>query len=146
MKNLIAFIVGLIFSLGLGISGMTKIQVVKGFLDVTGDWNPSLIGVMAGAISIHSILFFFIKKRSLPLLDNKFHLPTRKDIDGQLILGAALFGLGWGWAGICPGPAIVAMTSGNFNIILFVISMLFGMGIFKIRMVPADRAIGNCRY
>jgi uncharacterized membrane protein YedE/YeeE len=132
MKNFIAFIVGLIFAMGLGISGMTQTQVVRGFLDVFGDWNYSLIGVMAGAIFIHSILFYFIKKKSSPLLDNKFHLPTRKDLDLRLISGAAIFGLGWGWAGICPGPGIVAMASGNINILTFIAFMLLGMGIFKL--------------
>jgi uncharacterized membrane protein YedE/YeeE len=132
MKNFIAFIVGLIFALGLGISGMTQTQVVRGFLDVTGEWNYSLIGVMAGAIFVHSILFYFIKKKNSPLLDSKFHFPTRKDLDWRLIIGAAIFGLGWGWTGICPGPGIVAMTSGNINIITFIIFMLVGMGIFKL--------------
>ena len=132
MKNIISFTVGLIFALGLGISGMTKVHVVKGFLDVFGDWNPALVGVMVGAILIHSFLFYFIiKKRKSPLLDSKFYLPTRKDLNGRLIVGSAIFGLGWGWAGICPGPGIVAMTSGNFNIIIFVASMLVGMVIFK---------------
>lgn len=132
MKIFIAFIVGLIFAIGLGISGMTQTQVVRGFLDVFGDWNLSLIGVMAGAIFVHSILFYIIKKKSSPLLDTKFHLPTRKDIDLRLIAGAAIFGLGWGWAGICPGPGIVAMTSGNINILTFIAFMLVGMGIFKL--------------
>ena len=132
MKALISFVVGFIFALGLGISGMTQTQVVRGFLDVMGDWNYSLLGVMLGAILVHSILFYFIKKRSSPLLDSKFHLPTRKDLDGRLLLGAALFGLGWGWTGICPGPGIVAMTSGNLNIVIFVVSMLVGMGVFKL--------------
>lgn len=132
MKNIIAFIVGLIFAMGLGISGMTQTQVVRGFLDVFGDWNYSLIGVMGGAIFVHSILFYFIKKKGSPLLDTKFHLPTRKDLDWRLIAGAAIFGLGWGWAGICPGPGIVAMTSGDTNIITFVLFMLVGMGVFKL--------------
>ncbi len=132
MKSLIAFIVGLVFALGLGISGMTQVQVVRGFLDITGNWDYSLIGVMAGAILVHSVLFYFIKKKSSPLLDTKFHLPTRKDLDVRLIAGAALFGLGWGWTGICPGPGIVAVTSGNSSILIFVIFMLIGMGIFKL--------------
>jgi uncharacterized membrane protein YedE/YeeE len=132
MKNFIAFIVGLIFAIGLGISGMTQTQVVRGFLDVFGDWNYSLIGVMAGAIFVHSILFYFIKKKDSPLLDIKFHLPTRKDLDWRLITGAAIFGLGWGWAGICPGPGIVAMASGISNILTFIVFMLLGMGIFKL--------------
>jgi uncharacterized membrane protein YedE/YeeE len=132
MKNFIAFIVGLIFAMGLGISGMTQTQVVRGFLDVFGDWNYSLIGVMAGAIFVHSILYYFIKKKGSPLLDSKFHLPTRRDLDLRLITGAAIFGLGWGWAGICPGPGIVAMASGNSNILTFIAFMLVGMGIFKL--------------
>ena len=131
MKNIISFTVGLIFALGLGISGMTQVHVVRGFLDVFGDWNPALVGVMAGAILIHSFLFYFIKKRKSPLLDSKFYIPTRKDLDVRLLAGSAIFGLGWGWAGICPGPGIVAMTSGNSNIVIFVISMIVGMILFK---------------
>ena len=132
MKNVISFIVGLIFALGLGISGMTKVQVVRGFLDVFGEWNPALVGVMVGAIFVHTIFFYFIKKRKSPLLDTKFYLPTRKDLDTRLIAGSAIFGLGWGWAGICPGPGIVAMTSGNQNLIIFVVSLLAGMVLFKL--------------
>ena len=132
MKNIISFIVGLLFALGLGISGMTNVRVVRGFLDVFGEWDPALVGVMVGAIFIHSFLFYFIiKKRKSPLLDSKFHIPTRKDLDVRLIAGSAIFGLGWGWAGICPGPGMVAMTSGNFNIIIFVVSMIAGMIVFK---------------
>ena len=132
MKNIISFVVGLVFALGLGISGMTKVHVVRGFLDVAGEWSPALMGVMIGAILVHSLLFLFIKKRPSPLLDTKFHLPTRRDLDAKLLLGAAIFGLGWGWTGICPGPGIVASVSGNINIIIFVASMLLGMVIFKI--------------
>ena len=131
MKNLISLLVGLIFAVGLGISGMTQVHIVRGFLDITGDWNFNLIGVMGGAIGIHSLLFYLIKKRSSPLLDSKFHLPTKKDIDGKLLMGAALFGIGWGWAGICPGPGIVATVSGDPNILIFIGSMLIGMFVFK---------------
>ena len=132
MKNMISLIVGFIFALGLGYSGMTQVQVVRGFLDITGDWNMNLLGVMIGAIGVHSILFLLIKKRSTPLLDTKFHLPTKKDLDLRLISGAALFGIGWGWTGICPGPGIVAAVSGQAAILVFVVSMLAGMAIFKI--------------
>lgn len=131
MKNIISLIVGFIFAIGLGISGMTQVHIVRGFLDIAGDWNVSLIGVMGGAIGIHSLLFYLIKKRSSPLLDSKFHLPTKKDIDGKLLAGAALFGIGWGWAGICPGPGIVASVSGDPNIFIFIGSMLAGMFVFK---------------
>jgi uncharacterized protein len=131
MRNLISRAVGLIFAIGLGISGMTQVHVVRGFLDVTGDWNINLIGVMAGAIGVHSLLFLIIKRRTSPLLDSKFHLPSKKDIDGKLLAGAALFGIGWGWAGICPGPGIVATVSGNTNILIFIAFMLIGMILFK---------------
>jgi uncharacterized membrane protein YedE/YeeE len=132
MKALVSFIVGVIFSFGLGISGMTQTHVVKGFLDLFGNWNPNLMGVMAGAIGVHALLYRFILKRGAPLLETKFHLPTRKDIDKKLILGAALFGLGWGWAGICPGPGLVGLMSGNQNFVWFIISMLVGMSVYKL--------------
>ncbi len=132
MKSLMSFIVGLVFALGLGISGMTQTHIVRGFLDVLGDWNLALIGVMAGAIMIHSTLYFLIKKRSTPLLDAKFHIPNRKDIDWRLLTGAAIFGLGWGWAGICPGPGIVAAVSGDINVLSYLAALLVGMGFFKL--------------
>lgn len=131
MKALITFIVGFIFAIGLGISGMTQPHVVRGFLDIFGSWNYSLMGVMGGAIALHSVAFYLIRKRSTPLLDAQFHIPTRKDIDWRLLAGAAIFGLGWGWAGICPGPSIVAAVSGDLNILWFIASMLGGMGVFK---------------
>ena len=132
MKSFISLLVGFIFAIGLGLSGMTQVHVVRGFLDMTGDWNMNLLGVMIGAISVHALLFLLIKKRSSPILDTKFHLPTKKDLDFHLIIGAAFFGIGWGWAGICPGPGLVASVSGNINIIIFVFSMIGGMAIFKI--------------
>ncbi len=131
MKNLVSLVVGFLFALGLGISGMTQVHVVRGFLDITGDWNMNLMGVMAGAIGVHSLLFLLIKQRSSPLLDRKFHLPTKTDLDLRLLIGAAVFGIGWGWAGICPGPGLVAAVSGDTNILIFVWSMLLGMALFK---------------
>lgn len=132
MKNLISLIAGFIFAIGLGVSGMTQVHVVRGFLDMTGDWNMNLIGVMIGAIAVHAIFFLFIKKRSSPLLDSKFHLPSKKSLDRRLIIGAAIFGIGWGWAGICPGPGVVSVVSGNIDILIFVASMLTGMALFKL--------------
>src|SRR5690606_16977097 len=127
MRAVIAFLVGIIFAFGLGISGMTQTHVVRGFLDVFGEFNPSLLGVMFSAIAVHSIAYFFIKKRTSPLIDVQFHLPTRKDIDWRLFLGAAIFGVGWGLAGICPGPALVSITSGHDEFITFSLAMLGGM-------------------
>lgn len=131
MKEVVSFIVGLLFSLGLGVSGMTQTHVVKGFLDVLGTWNPNLMGVMIGAIGVHFVLFKFIMRRTSPLLSPTFDLPTNKKVDAKLILGAAIFGLGWGWAGICPGPALVNLMHFQTNLILFVLSMLVTMFIYK---------------
>jgi uncharacterized membrane protein YedE/YeeE len=131
-KNIVALFVGFIFAIGLGISGMTQTQNVRSFLDLFGNWNPALMGVMGGAIAVHSLLYFFIRKRSSPMFDVKFHVPTRQDIDKKIITGSAIFGLGWGWAGICPGPGIVAMASGNYSFFIFVAAMLVGMKIFKL--------------
>lgn len=132
MKGLVALVSGFLFALGLGISGMTQPHIVRGFLDVFGAWDWRLIGVMGGAIAVHSITYRFILKRPSPILDTKFQLPTKQDIDTRLVLGAIIFGLGWGWAGICPGPGIVAMTSGNLAFLYFVGSMLLGMKVFQL--------------
>lgn len=132
MRGFISFITGLIFALGLGMSGMTKTHVVKGFLDILGSWNLNLVGVMVGAIMVHSIAFHFIKKRKSPIFDSKFYLPTKKDIDKRLLTGSAIFGLGWGWAGICPGPGLVSLVSGQASIFVFVAAMMVGMGLFKL--------------
>ena len=131
MKGAISFIVGLIFAIGLGISGMTRPDVVRGFLDVFGEWNWSLMGVMAGAIGVHMIAFHLISKKNKPILEETFQIPKNKKIDFRLILGAAIFGIGWGWAGICPGPGIVSLASGNVVFVYFIIAMLIGMKTFQ---------------
>ncbi len=130
MKNLVAFVSGLIFAVGLGISGMTQPKIVRGFLDIFGQWDWRLLGVMIGAIGIHALLYRFIMQRNAPVLDSEFHLPSPRKIDLRLICGSILFGLGWGWADICPGPAIVSLASGKTPYIYFTISMLIGMMIF----------------
>jgi len=127
-----SFVVGFLFALGLGISGMTKPQAVQGFLDLFGQWDYSLLGVKGGAILTHGILYRLIMKRSSPLFDTKFHVPSKKEIDPRLVFGAALFGIGWGWAGMCPGPSLVSLATGNIQVITFVVSMLLGMGVFKL--------------
>jgi len=132
MKGVVAFLVGLTFALGLGISGMTRPDIVQGFLDVFGSWDPRLLGVMAGAIGLHLITYRLITKRPSPIYDSVFHLPSKEFLDKKLILGAVVFGLGWGWAGICPGPGIVGLASGKSPFIIFVISMLVGMKIYQI--------------
>lgn len=131
MKALfVSFLTGLIFAIGLGISGMTRPDVVQGFLDIFGNWQPNLLFVMIGAILVFAVGFQIIKKRKNPLFAPKFILPVKKSLDKKLLLGAALFGLGWGIAGICPGPGIVSLIGGHVEILIFIISMIIGMKVF----------------
>jgi uncharacterized membrane protein YedE/YeeE len=132
MKNAVAFVTGLIFALGLGLSGMTQPHIVKGFLDLGPDWNWSLLGVMAGAIGVHGLAFRLIRRAPSPLFASGFDLPKKSNIDLRLVIGASIFGLGWGWAGICPGPGIVGVASGKQEYLLFVGAMIVGMKIFQI--------------
>ncbi|TNF34670.1 MAG: YeeE/YedE family protein, partial [Deltaproteobacteria bacterium] len=118
---------GLLFGLGLGLSGMTQPDKVLAFLDVTGDWDPSLALVMVGAIGAFALAFRLAGRRDAPLLGGRFpRLPKR--LDGRLLGGAALFGLGWGLAGICPGPALVDLGAGLGDVALFSVAMVAGMG------------------
>lgn len=134
MKNtLFAIVSGALFSLGLIISGMLNPKNVIAFLDVFGNWDYRLILVMVGAILVNAIGFhLWAKKMKRPFFDTKFVLPVKKHLDRQLIIGSALFGIGWGLGGICPGPAIVSLVEGNSNIFIFFASMLIGMKTFHI--------------
>lgn len=123
----LAGVVGALFGIGLLLSGMTQPAKVIGFLNPTHHWDPSLAFVMAGAAGVYAVLFRMIRARGRPWLDVRFHLPTRRDLDLPLILGAALFGVGWGLGGLCPGPALVGAASGNGAVIAFVAAMLAGM-------------------
>lgn len=127
MKHLTASLSGLLFAVGLGVSGMTRPSKVMGFLDLFGAWDASLAFVMIGAIAIYFVLYRLITKRPTPLFDARFHLPTRKDIDVRLVLGAALFGAGWGLGGYCPGPGLVSTAAGVLPAAVFVVSMSLGM-------------------
>ena len=129
--RLIEFIVGLLFGWGLLISGMTDPGKVIGFLDLTGSWDPSLALVMGGAIAVGFFAFGTAKKRTSNFLGGALHLPTSSDIDKRLILGALLFGAGWGLAGFCPGPGIVSMAAGQPKAAVFVVAMLAGMLVFE---------------
>ena len=129
--RLIEFIVGLLFGWGLLISGMTDPGKVIGFLDLTGSWDPSLAVVMGGAIAVGFFAFGTAKKRTSNFLGGALHLPTSSDIDKRLILGALLFGAGWGLAGFCPGPGIVSMAAGQPKAAVFVVAMLAGMLVFE---------------
>ena len=129
---IISLFCGLIFGIGLLISGMANTQKVLGFLDITGLWDPSLILVMAGAILAALLPFQWAKNQSRSLLGQTMQLPDKTQIDRPLIVGSLLFGIGWGLAGICPGPAIVLLGLKQINAIYFVLAMLAGMWIFQI--------------
>lgn len=124
-----SFITGLLFGLGLTISEMIDPARVIGFLDVTGRWDPTLAFVLAGALAVTLPLFRFILRRPCPVLDRQFHLPTQSRIDRRLIAGAAIFGIGWGLAGLCPGPALAGLASGKPAVFLFVAAMIGGQWI-----------------
>lgn len=131
MNNLMSLISGVIFSMGLVISGMTNPDKVIGFLDIFGDWDYALAFVMGGAVLFNLASFKFIKKKDLPVFHDKIEWPTKKDIDKKLVIGSTLFGIGWGIAGICPGPGITNLVLLDPKIIVFVISMIAGMLVFK---------------
>ncbi|MBO6635820.1 YeeE/YedE family protein [Parvibaculum sp.] len=124
---LAAFAAGILFGLGLTISGMANPAKVLGFLDIAGDWDPTLAFVMGGAIIAAFPAFQWAKRRDHPLLAEKWFIPTRTDIDGRLVAGAALFGIGWGIAGFCPGPGLAALGLVPEQALTFVVAMIVGM-------------------
>lgn len=135
MQVLVALAAGLTFGLGLIISQMIDPEKVLAFLDVTGRWDPSLAFVLAGAAAISGLGYFLATRRSAPVLAAQFEIPNRRDLDARLLLGAGLFGVGWGLVGLCPGPAIVALPLAGLNGVLFFAAMLAGMGAFT--LLPA---------
>lgn len=137
-NNLVSAVVGFVFALGLGIAGMTQPQKVIGFLDVFGTWDPTLLFVMVGAIGVHLIVYRWLRKQPRPKLDPAWHLPTAREVTPSLVIGSAIFGMGWGLAGYCPGPGWVSLATSDLQPILFVFGMLFGMLAFKF----LDRKIG----
>lgn len=122
-----AFLTGLLFGLGLCLSSMTSPAVVQGFLDIAGVWNPTLLFVMAGGVIVTFAGYRLIWLRGQPLWAASFQLPAAKAIDAPLLSGAAIFGIGWGLAGYCPGPAVVSLSSGRAEVWVFVAAMLVGM-------------------
>lgn len=129
-QNIVSFTVGLLFAIGLAISGMTQPQKILDFLN-PWSWDPSLLFVMLGAVGVHLISYPLVRRRVSPLLDTKWHVPNRKDVSTRLILGSALFGIGWGLAGFCPGPALTSLASGDVRVALFVGTMILGMLLFR---------------
>ena len=132
MYTVYSFAAGLIFGFGLIVSQMISPVKVQGFLDVFGRWDPSLALVMAAAVVVTTIAFLFSRKRTSSLLGRPMHLPQVRDIDRRLIVGSIVFGIGWGLAGFCPGPALVALGTGHVKAFIFVIAMLAGMAIFEL--------------
>ncbi len=132
MPIIMALLSGLVFGFGLLLSGMVNPEKVLGFLDLVGRWDPSLVFVMMGAIGVSVAPFAVAKRRSKSLLGLPMQLPSARDIDKRLIAGSLLFGMGWGIAGICPGPALVLLGSGNWRGALFVVAMLSGMALFQV--------------
>lgn len=129
---LIALLAGLIFGMGLILSEMANPAKVLSFLDMTGSWDPSLAFVMMGAISIGVMAFTLARRRGQTYLGSSLHLPTSRVINQRLVLGSLAFGIGWGLAGICPGPGLVLVGTGSLRGIVFVAAMLLGMGIFEL--------------
>jgi len=126
------FLVGKLFGVGLILAGMTDPGKVIGFLDLAGQWVPSLAFVMGGAIAVGIFAFTTARKRTLNFLGGAMHLPTSRDIDRRLVVGSLVFGAGWGVAGFCPGPALVSMAAGQPKAVVFVVAMLAGMAIFEV--------------
>ena len=131
MPIFIAFTSGLLFGLGLIISEMVNPLRVKGFLDIFGDWDPTLLFVMMAAVPVTATGYFLLQRRDRPFLASGFNLPQKQDLDLRLFCGSALFGIGWGLSGLCPGPAIVGITTGQLEIFVFVAAMLAGMKVFE---------------
>ena len=135
MNAVSAFAIGLIFGMGLMISGMTDPSKIIGFLDLAGAWDPSLAFVMGGAILVGFVAFRLARRRTASSLGGAMHIPNMRQIDRRLVLGSVTFGVGWGLAGYCPGPAVVAFGAGLDKAVVFVIAMVAGMALYE----SADR-------
>lgn len=127
-----SLLAGLVFGLGLIVSGMANPAKVLGFLDLAGHWDPSLAFVMAGAIAVAMVAFMVARRRTVSFLGAEMRLPSARHIDRRLVLGSVLFGIGWGVAGFCPGPALVSLGMGEIKALVFVAAMLVGMGAFEL--------------
>ena len=132
LTSITSLIAGVVFGAGLAISGMMNPAKVLGFLDIAGDWDPTLAFVMGGALAVTIPGFLLLSKRGKTLLGGALELPTRQDLDGRLLGGASLFGLGWGLGGFCPGPAISGLATGVGGVYVFVVAMVAGMLLFRL--------------
>jgi len=127
MALVAAFFVGALFVVGLAFGGMLQPQKIVAFLDVTGDWDPSLAFVLGGAVTTYFVAFRLIRRREAPVFDKRFRVPTSRDITGRLVVGAAIFGAGWGLAGWCPGPALASLPTLSLPVAAFVVAMFAGL-------------------
>lgn len=132
MPILTSLLAGLVFGIGLILSGMANPAKVLGFLDLAGHWDPSLAFVMAGAIGVGLAAFALARRRTTSWLGSPMRLPTARHIDARLVVGSVLFGIGWGIAGFCPGPALTALGMGQVKAAVFVLAMVAGMGVFEL--------------
>lgn len=128
----VSFAIGLLFGVGLYVSGMTSPSKVQGFLDIFGPWDPSLALVMGGAVAVSLVAFQFARRRGRTLLGDELQLPSASAIDAPLVVGSLIFGVGWGLSGICPGPGIVDVGFFDANALVFVVAMAVGMGLEKL--------------
>jgi uncharacterized membrane protein YedE/YeeE len=131
-RILMPLLCGLVFGMGLAMSGMTNTRVVLGFLDITGNWDPALMLVMVGALGITIPGFWLAQKRAQPLLADEFHLPASRKIESKPLIGSVIFGIGWGLYGYCPGPALASLTTLHWQPLLFVAAMSVGMYLEKV--------------
>jgi uncharacterized protein len=136
-----SLLAGLVFGLGLIVSGMANPAKIHGFLDLAGRWDPSLAFVMTGAIAVGVIAFAMANKRTVSLIGAEMKLPAARHIDRRLVVGSALFGIGWGVAGFCPGPGLVALGMGEAKAVVFVAAMLAGMAVFELLERREQRAV-----
>lgn len=143
MKSLFGLLSGLLFGVGLALSGMTDTEKVLGFLDVFGAWDMTLAFVMMGGLAVTFPAYQLAKKAGQPLFEAKFELPSRRDIDVPLVAGACIFGLGWGLYGYCPGPAIASLAYGSMDSLLFVLSMLAGMWLASLAGRLQEKGVAN---
>lgn len=141
-RNITALAAGLIFGLGLVISQMVNPAKVIAFLDILGNWDPSLVFVMGSALVVTAVGYRLVWERKKPVFEDKFQVPGNRKIDARLAIGAVMFGIGWGLVGLCPGPAITAITIGRWKALAFLASMSFGMVIFQF-LLPNRRATAS---
>ena len=141
MLRLIEFLTGLLFGLGLILSGMTDPGKVIGFLDLAGAWDPSLALVMGGAIAVGFFAFAMAKQRGIAVLGGAMQLPPSRAIDRRLVIGSLVFGVGWGLAGFCPGPALVSVGAGQLPALVFTLAMLAGMAVHELGARPAPEGL-----